>query len=188
MPLKIAILEDNHDRQAGMQAWLNDRLYMYEHVFFDEAAPCIQWLKANLAETLLISLDHDLDLKPSGDGRWLDPGTGRDVVDYLAGQPASCPIIIHSTNTNAVAGMESELTAAGWRVVKVLPYGDLAWISESWWPNVKQELRLPRTNPIATSAPQANCQAAGSLAVAPSMIGEGGRKIDIPPSHQLGGS
>ena len=39
MALKIAILEDNLDRQTAMKAWLNDRLYMYEHVFFDESAP-----------------------------------------------------------------------------------------------------------------------------------------------------
>ncbi len=144
MPLKIAILEDNLDRQTRMKAWLNDRLYMYEHVFFDEARPLNQWLQENLDETLLISLDHDLDLKPSENGRWLDPGTGRDVANSLAKQTAACPIIIHSTNYDAVVGMESVLTESGWHVAKVQPYGDLAWIDEAWWPLVREQLQMPR--------------------------------------------
>lgn len=150
MPLKVAILEDNLDRQGRMQAWLNDRLYMYEHFFFDEAQPLIQWLRQNLGETLVISLDHDLDLKPSADGRWLDAGTGREVADFLANQAAACPVVIHSTNYDAVLGMESVLTESGWHVAKVQPYGDLAWIDEAWWPLVKEQLRLPRRGPART--------------------------------------
>jgi hypothetical protein len=143
MSLKIVILEDNLDRQAAMKSWLSDRLYMYEHFFFDEATPMIAWLQNHLAETLFISLDHDLDLKPSGDGRWLDPGTGRDVADFLATQNASCPLLIHSTNTVAVDGMVEVLTQSGWSVQRVTPYGDLTWINEAWWPVVKEQLRAP---------------------------------------------
>lgn len=141
MPLKIAILEDNLDRQAAMKAWLSDRLYMYEHFFFDEAAPMNAWLQSNLAETLFISLDHDLELKPSGDGRWIDPGTGREVADYLALQNPACPLIIHSTNSVAVDGMMEALTQSGWSVQRVTPYGDLAWVNEAWWPAVREGLR-----------------------------------------------
>ena len=141
MPKKIAILEDNLDRQSAMQAWLNDRLYMYEHFFFDEAPVINYWLQANLPETLLISLDHDLDLKPTGDGRWFDPGTGRDTADFLAQQVPTCPVLIHSTNAPAVHGMTDVLTEQGWTVGIVTPYGDLAWIDEVWWPAVKQQLK-----------------------------------------------
>jgi len=144
MPLKVAILEDNAERQAAMQAWLSDRLYMYEHFFFDEAAPMNAWLKANLSETLLISLDHDLDLKPGGDGRWLDPGTGRDVADHLATNDPACPLIIHSTNRQAVIGMEQVLLERGWQVETVAPYGDLVWVAEAWWPMVKRLLTFNR--------------------------------------------
>lgn len=141
MPKKIAILEDNLDRQSAMQAWLNDRLYMYEHFFFDEAPAINSWLQANLSETLLISLDHDLDLKPTGDGRWFDPGTGRDTADFLAHQVPACPVLIHSTNAPAVHGMADVLTEQGWTVGIVTPYGDLAWIDEVWWPAVKEQLK-----------------------------------------------
>lgn len=154
MPLKISILEDNLERQAAMKAWLTDRLYMYEHVFFDESAPFISWLRLNLAETLLISLDHDLELKPTGDGRWFDPGTGREVADFLAQQRPTCPVIIHSTNQTAVEGMLDALVQSGWNVQTVMPYGDLAWVNEAWWPMVKEQLRSqPLVNIAKPSLP-----------------------------------
>lgn len=142
MPLKIAILEDNLDRQEAMKGWLNARLHSYEHLFFDEAAPMNAWLETNLAETLLVSLDHDLDLKPTGDGRWRDTGTGREVADWLAAHAPVCPVIIHSTNVPAADGMASVLSAAGWQVASVRPYGDLAWVGEAWWPLVREQLQF----------------------------------------------
>ncbi|WP_425616643.1 cyclic-phosphate processing receiver domain-containing protein [Anatilimnocola sp. NA78] len=145
MALKIAILEDNLERQQAMKAWLNDRLYMYDHVFFDESAPMITWLQTFLPETLILSLDHDLELKPTGDGRWLDPGTGREVADFLALHEAHCPVIVHSTNAPAADGMDVALRARGWHVELVKPYGDLAWVDEAWWPAIKQNLRLVST-------------------------------------------
>lgn len=135
---KIAILEDNHDRQAAMQALLATHFPTFELFFCDEAEPFITWLRSNLTETLFISLDHDLELKPTGDGRWYDPGTGRMVADYLATCTPVCPIIIHSTNRDAVIGMEMLLQESGWRVEIVTPYGDLDWVGESWWPAVRR--------------------------------------------------
>jgi hypothetical protein len=101
-PRKVAILEDNLDRQAAMQALLTAHFPTHEHSFCNEAEPFIGWLRLHLAETLFISLDHDLELKPTGDGRWYDPGTGRMVAEYLATCAPVCPIIIHSTKRNAV--------------------------------------------------------------------------------------
>ncbi len=139
---KIAILEDNLDRQTAMQALLADHYPHCEHYFCDEAEPFIAWLRLHLAETLFISLDHDLELKPTGDGRWYDPGTGRMVADYLATCAPACPLIIHSTNRDAVMGMEMLLQESGWNVDIVTPYGDLDWIAESWWPAVQRSLSL----------------------------------------------
>ena len=143
MQFKIAILEDNLDRQTAMKAWLENRLPHFEIFFCDEAVPFIQWLRANLAETRLISLDHDLELKPTGDGRWFDPGDGRMSADFLATREPVCPIIIHSTNCIAVIGMERVLQESGWQVETVAPYGHLAWVAEAWWPLVKRLLTVP---------------------------------------------
>jgi hypothetical protein len=79
-----------------------------------------------------IGLDHDLELLPGSDGKWVDPGTGRDVADCLARMEAGCPIVIHSTNAPAATGMQLVLEASGWDVQRVVPYGDLEWISERW--------------------------------------------------------
>jgi hypothetical protein len=135
---KIAILEDNLDRQTAMQALLTAHFPTCEHFFCDEAELFIAWLRMNLADTLFISLDHDLELKPTGDGRWFDPGTGRMVADFLATCAPACPIIIHSTNRDAVIGMEMQLQERGWSVDIVTPYSDLVWIVEAWWPAVRR--------------------------------------------------
>src|SRR5947209_318922 len=105
MTMKIAILEDNDDRQAIMRDLLADRFFMYPVHIFDAAAAMVDFLVGHLAETLVISLDHDLELKPGPHGRCLDPGTGREVADYLAKQLPVCPVIIHTTNSQAALSM-----------------------------------------------------------------------------------
>ena len=64
MAMKIAILEDNIDRQEVMRAYLTDRFYMYDICIFDDASEMITFLHEHLTDTLVISLDHDLELKP----------------------------------------------------------------------------------------------------------------------------
>src|SRR3954466_10748263 len=106
MAMKIVILEDNVERQQAMRAWLADRFYSYEHQFFDDSSEMIRYLADHLSDTIVISLDHDLDLKPTPDGRCLDPGSGREVADYLAARIPVCPIVLATTNAPAAAGME----------------------------------------------------------------------------------
>ena len=80
----------------------------------------------------LISLDHDLlpcD-PPQASGRRPDPGTGRDVVDHLAGIPCVCPVIVHTSNEHAAPGMIHVLREAGWVCSAVTPRDDLAWIRD----------------------------------------------------------
>jgi hypothetical protein len=133
MALKIAILEDNLDRQAIMRRCLADRFYTFDAHFFDEASEMIQFLDRHLSETLVISLDNDLEMKPGSGGRMIDPGAGVDVAEFLAGQPPVCPVVIHTTNTNAAETMKSALDAAGWETRRVVPFDDMNWIESVWF-------------------------------------------------------
>ncbi len=62
----------------------------------------------------------------------LDPGSGVVVAEYLANEPAACPVVIHTTNTNAAESMKSALGAAGWRTRRVAPFDDMNWIESDW--------------------------------------------------------
>ena len=132
MALKIAILEDNVDRQAVMRRCIADRFYTFDAHFFDESGAMIRFLDLHLTEAVAISLDNDLELKPGPDGRMIDPGSGVEVAEYLANKPAVCPVVIHTTNTNAAESMKSLLAAAGWGTRRVVPFDDMNWIESDW--------------------------------------------------------
>ena len=138
--MKILVLEDNADRQAAMKRCLEDRFYQFEAGFFDDAREMTEYLDSHLDETILISLDHDLELKSNGAGDTLDPGTGREVADYLARHRPVCPVIIHTTNAPAAAGMEMVLQENKWETRRVAPFGDLEWIPTQWFRNVRQAI------------------------------------------------
>ncbi len=133
MARKIAILEDNADRQAVMRHCLADRFYTFDTHFFDEAEPMIHFLDRHLAETLVISLDNDLELKPGAHGRMIDPGSGMEVAEYLSGKATVCPVIIHTTNTQAAETIRNVLHAADWRTQRVIPFDDMKWIESEWF-------------------------------------------------------
>src|SRR5258707_13482673 len=118
MAMKIVILEDNPERAATMRHCLADRFYQYDAQFFDDAAMMKDYLEVNLPETLLICLDHDLELKSTPTGESLDPGTGRDVADYLSSKTPVCPVVIHTTNSAAGQGMEAILKDARWKTFR----------------------------------------------------------------------
>jgi CheY-like chemotaxis protein len=136
----IAVLEDNADRRAAMSALLADRFYPYEAAFFDDTAEMIKFLKAQLPHVILIALDHDLELKQTANGKCMDPGCGTDIADFLASQPATCPVVIHSTNSAAAEGMALAMEEVGWRVHRVTPFGDLEWIPKVWLRTVRQAI------------------------------------------------
>lgn len=133
MALKIAILEDNAERRDVMRRCLADRFYTFDAHFFDESADMIRFLDQHLAETVVISLDNDLDLKPGPGGRMMDPGSGCEVAEYLATQEPVCPVILHTTNADAAVAMKSAFDAAGWRTQRVIPFDDTAWIESEWF-------------------------------------------------------
>jgi CheY-like chemotaxis protein len=143
MAMKIVILEDNKDRQEIMRACLADRFYQYDAHFFDNSGEMIRFLDEYLPETLVISLDHDLDLKPGPDGRCIDPGTGREVADFLAAKEPTCPVILHTTNTDAAFGMKTVLRDAGWKTRRVVPFDDLRWIETDWFFAIRRAIVGP---------------------------------------------
>jgi CheY-like chemotaxis protein len=130
--MQIAILEDNEERRHEMRDSLSDRFPQYEICFFVSACDMIDYLRTHLPRVLVIALDHDLELMPAPDGCVRDPGTGRDVADYLAGQTATCEVVIHSTNSVAAVGMQAALEETGWSTDRVLPMAGTAWIRTVW--------------------------------------------------------
>jgi CheY-like chemotaxis protein len=143
MAMKIVILEDNPERVRAMRECLTDRFSRFECRFFDEAAAVKDYLEAHLADTIVICLDHDLELKQSPSGETMDPGTGREVADYLAGKSPVCPVVIHTTNTSAALGMEMALRDAHWKTFRVIPFDDLAWVPTEWFRTVRKAIVRP---------------------------------------------
>ena len=140
MPMKVVDFEDNEDRQAAMRECLADRFPQFDHCFFSDPREVIRFLTENLSGTILVSLDPDQELLPDGNGGWLDPGTGREVADFLATQPPACPAVVHSTNAPAALGMRTALEEAGWAVRCVVPHDDLEWIPGDWFRAVRRAI------------------------------------------------
>ena len=88
-------------------------------------------IESLLDRAQLISLDHDLYKDSPSDP---DPGTGRMIADYLSKRDPVCPVVVHSSNTNAAWGMSNQLVSAGWRVELVHQLNQPAWIEELWLP------------------------------------------------------
>jgi len=136
----VAILEDDVDRVVEMKSCLAQVLPAADVVVFERADDMIAWLKGHLGEAVLISLDHDLPMV-NAEGMLIDCGDGRMVADYLAELPATCPVIVHSSNANRAPGMWFALKDAGWQISRVVPYEDYAWIRGEWMSQVLQLIR-----------------------------------------------
>ena len=147
MRMTIAVLEDNEDRIRTMSDRLADKFPFFQRQFFRSAPEAIEWLDRHLATTICLALDHDLE--PAADGSpSYDPGTGRDVADFLVQRRPQCPVVVHTTNVPAGIGMELALAEAGWSVTRITPYSDLQWIDEAWLPLVREAIaQLPPTTP-----------------------------------------
>lgn len=128
----IAILEDTPARVDAMRPILRSLLPRYEVVVHDNATDFIDWLADGLADTALLCLDHDLGPNRVRDGQTFDPGTGRDVADFLSVCPPVCPVIVHSSNSMAVPGMMRVLSESGWTCSYIYPADDLKWIPTAW--------------------------------------------------------
>lgn len=140
MPLCLVILEDNDDRRAAMERCLADRFPQYPRHYFATAAETIGHLQAHWNETLALALDHDLDFIEKPGGELVDPGSGRDVVEFLVTRPARCPVVVHSSNSIAAVGMMERLREHRWPARRVVPYDDVAWIPRDWFRAVRDAI------------------------------------------------
>lgn len=129
MTSTIVILDDELDRLEAMSAVLSERLPQYRISTFKNGPDIIAWLRDKISSAALISLDHDLFPQSEDEP---DPGTGRDVADFLATQSPVCHVVIHTTNSNAAPGMEMVLNDTGWSNSRVMPFNDLEWVT-TWW-------------------------------------------------------
>lgn len=133
---RILILEDDSRRIKVMQRLLTTELPQFTFHIFPTASELNSFYSKYKHEIALIALDHDLEDVYDSSGNQVDPGTGRDVSNFLSCQKSTCPVIIHSTNRIAVDGMEFDLIDAGWNVERIAPYSDLQWIEEAWMPAI----------------------------------------------------
>ena len=140
-----AILDDDPGRVAAMRAALAGAGLggRCAAEFFDDAPAMIAWLEAHLPECALVSLDHDLGPSRRVGDEFRDPGTGRDVADFLASRAPACPVIVHTSNSLARVGMELALQSAGWTVLRVYPQFGADWIGTDWLATVLEALGPP---------------------------------------------
>ena len=129
---QIVILEDCMERRRLMTDVLRDRFAQVGVLFFYTSGEAIVHLRENMDRLLAVILDHDLELIEVDKHRLIDPGTGRDVADYLATQSPVCPVVVHSTNSPAAIGMLAALEDAGWSTERVIPVGEFKWIRTIW--------------------------------------------------------
>ena len=198
VPLQIVILEDNVDRRLVMLECLSDRFSQYDVRFFVTAGEMIAHLRANLHLALAIALDHDLDLIPIDPRRNIDPGSGRDVADFLATLRPVCPVLIHSTNAPAAFGMQRELQDAGWKSDRVIPSDGERWIRNEWLVRLrnlivdavgKTPLNLhDQTDGVSPSAHGVGpvVRGAGPLARGTDLPGRGGGGPIMPRGDEIG--
>lgn len=139
--MKIVILEDNQDRIAVMKDCLRHKFDAFAACFFDEPSPMIAFLATCLADVSAVSLDHDLEMKQDSSGRLFDPGTGREVAEYLAKNVPTFPVVIHTTNSPAALAMEMLLRDSKWKTYRVVPFGDTEWIPSEWLPTLRRAVR-----------------------------------------------
>jgi len=130
----VLLLEDDPSRVAAMCSVLTDLLPAATIAIFDNAPDAAAFLRDHCAQTILISLDHDLGPTRTRDGLPFDPGDGRDVVSVLATCTPVCPAIVHSANYQMVPVMIEALRDAGWPATVVTPYSQLqhGWIYLEW--------------------------------------------------------
>ena len=137
----ILIMDDDEARLSAMNNMIAGSYPDYETVLIDNAPDTIAWLKDHLLSAALMSLDHDLGPNSKRDGETFDPGTGRDVVDYLVTQKPACPVIVHTTNHIARDGMLFALEGAGCKTSFVVPHDDLEWIHGTWKAEIEKYLQ-----------------------------------------------
>jgi len=136
----VAILDDNKSRRSEMERSLVKAVPKASLELFDSAPDMIAWLARHIEGVDLVSLAHDLGPSRLRDGMLFDPGTGRDVTDFLVEMDRSFPVIVHTANSSAGQRMLTMLEHAEWPCIRVEPADDLGWVSAEWVPRVTELL------------------------------------------------
>jgi FixJ family two-component response regulator len=127
----IMILEDDAERIRSFQHTIAPLGFRLHH--WHDAPAMIAECLPYLADTCLISLDHDLHRRPSATR---SPGSGLEVAKFLARHPAVCPVIIHTGSSDSAWSMYRVFQGGNWNVEMVPPLGK-GWIHRSWLPAAK---------------------------------------------------
>ncbi len=128
----LLMLEDNAERNIMFHAAVQELGDGWQLRIWPDAPTMMAECEEFFADTHLISLDHDLNPQP---GVTANPGTGLEVAKFLAGHLPVCPVIIHSSNSDAAWSMHNEFRFAGWKVDRVGPIGE-DWVRKLWLPKV----------------------------------------------------
>jgi|ERR1043166_2501933 ADP-ribosylglycohydrolase len=148
---QVLLLEDNAERTEAFRSAINQLGSDYEIRIWKDAPAMLAECVDCFDQTILISLDHDLNPCP---GAVAEPGTGLEVAKFLAGYLPFCPVIIHSSNTDCAWSMHNELRFAGWTVDRVGPIGE-DWIQKLWLPKARQILEAGPSNTAFNRPPDA---------------------------------
>lgn len=127
----LLILDDDRERLRGFDRVFPRLGREWAIRSWRSAPPMLAEIDALLPEAHLISLDHDLYRDAPEDP---EPGTGRMIADHLSTRPPRCPVIVHSTNTDAAWGMFNQLSSGGWKVELVHHLNQAGWIEDRWLP------------------------------------------------------
>lgn len=136
----VAILDDDTRRRNEMERSLTQARPEASLEHFDNAPDIIAWLARNLGSVVLVSMAHDLGPNRLRDGMLFDPGTGRDVTDFMVELDDPFPVVVHAKNCPGSRSMIAVLERAGWPCRRVLPKSDLKWIKTQWLPGVEKLL------------------------------------------------
>jgi DNA-binding NarL/FixJ family response regulator len=139
----VFLLEDNPARLAEMLAVLALVLPNHRVHVEDDAARANAAFDRLQGRIELVSLDHDLDsvVRP-GEPPGLDHGDGRQVTDLIASRQPTCPVIVHTSNTDAGDGMVLALRRAGWPVFRSRPHDRHAWVRTEWADLLRRLVKL----------------------------------------------
>lgn len=140
-PMLVAILDDDKKRCTEMERSLRSAEPDIQPHFFDSAPDMIAWLARHLDSVALVSLTHDLGPSRFRDGVLFDPGTGRDVTDFLVEMERRFPVIIHAAAAPRNRDMVKPLERAGWPCVQIEPGKGIEWISAEWANRISELLR-----------------------------------------------
>ncbi|MEO0476900.1 MAG: response regulator, partial [Planctomycetota bacterium] len=122
----VLILEDTPARIQRFEKALGSALPRVQFEIVNTADAIIELIQSKVSHTFAISLDHDLYVSGID-----DPGDGLQVATYLSSKPPSCPVIIHTSNSDKSRQMQGVLESENWNVRLAGAIGD-HWIESDW--------------------------------------------------------